>query len=328
MSISHSSNSATHPSIDSSKSDTNENMPLTTNPAPTIPVLNSNKSPSTNSGNSPDISHGNCSPGCNSNGSLVFNDAGSPILNSDGQRIFNSGRLVIASINSLPVVSSGSPLVLSKSPEQSPIVVTPPTDSQPLSGLTDRIFSLARVIDSEGEAYALKVPHTYAMDVFSLYMMFLGSQPRFTTLDHTFPDRLDDILLENEASKDPNKRLILDAQALLRNLLSFHPPERPKSSRITCQTFFLMGHCPIKLSEDAFYTPYTLTSENKKKDAPDREEGEVRAVQKVKYEYDDLEDPTSTLTSENIPSSNKNFSQSRTYTHSHCSFSEWDMGSR
>ncbi|KAH7046244.1 kinase-like domain-containing protein [Linnemannia elongata] len=138
--------------------------------------------------------------------------------------------------------------------------------------------------------------HTYAMDVFSfgciVYMMFLGSRPCLTTRDQIFPNQLENILLENQASKSPSKSLIPDAQALLRNLLSFHPPARPKPSRMALQTFFLMGHSPAKLDEDVFYTPYEPVNKNKRKDAPAQEKEKTRAVQKVKYEYEDvLEDP-------------------------------------
>ncbi|KAF9142624.1 Serine/threonine-protein kinase plk1, partial [Mortierella sp. GBA39] len=139
------------------------------------------------------------------------------------------------------------------------------------------------------------MPHTYKMDVFSfgciVYMMLLGSRPYITTLNHVFPNHLENVLLENEVSKDLDKRLIPDAQALLRKLLNFDPRQRPKFSWMARQTFFAMGHCPTKLDEGVFYTPYTPVNENKKKDAPAQEEDETRAVQKAKYDYDDLEDP-------------------------------------
>ncbi|KAG9063088.1 Serine/threonine-protein kinase plk1 [Linnemannia hyalina] len=107
------------------------------------------------------------------------------------------------------------------------------------------------------------MPHTYKMDVFSfgciVYMMLLGFRPFITTLSHVFPNQLENVLLENGASKDPTKRLIPDSQALLRKLLRLDPRERP--------------------------------TENKRKDAPAQEEEEIREVQSAKYEYDDLEDP-------------------------------------
>ncbi|KAG9063113.1 Serine/threonine-protein kinase plk1 [Linnemannia hyalina] len=138
-------------------------------------------------------------------------------------------------------------------------------------------------------------PHTYEMDTFSfgciMYMMLLGSRPYITTLSHVFPNQLENVLLENEASKDPNRKLTPDAQALLRTLLSFDPTARPKPSRMDRQTFFAMGHCPTKLDESVFYTPYIPVGETKRKDAPVEEEEETRAVKKAKYEYDDLEDP-------------------------------------
>ncbi|KAF9145426.1 Inactive serine/threonine-protein kinase plk5 [Mortierella sp. GBA39] len=137
-------------------------------------------------------------------------------------------------------------------------------------------------------------PHTYAMGAFSfgciVYMMLLGSRPYITTLSHVFPNHLENVLLENEASKDPNKRLAPDAQVLLRALLTFDPTARPMSSRMARQTFFRMGHCPTKLDESDFYTPYAPVSENKRKDAPVEEEEKARAAQKAKCEYDDLED--------------------------------------
>ncbi|KAG9063114.1 hypothetical protein KI688_004714 [Linnemannia hyalina] len=109
--------------------------------------------------------------------------------------------------------------------------------------------------------------------------------------DHIFPNQLENVLLENESSKDPNRRLTPDAQALPRTLLSLDPTARPKSSRMNRQTFFAMGHYPTKLDESVFYTLYTPVGENKRKDAPVEEEEETKAVQKAKYEYDDSEDP-------------------------------------
>ncbi|OAQ33996.1 kinase-like protein [Linnemannia elongata AG-77] len=132
--------------------------------------------------------------------------------------------------------------------------------------------------------------HTYAMDIFSfgciVYMMLLGSQPHITTLDQSFPNCLENVLFENGASSDPEKVLIPDAQDVLRTLLSFHPRARPKAKRIALQTFFRMGHCPTKLDEEVFYTPYKPVNENKRKEAPAQDEEETRVVQKVKYEYD------------------------------------------
>ncbi|OAQ34002.1 kinase-like protein [Linnemannia elongata AG-77] len=137
-------------------------------------------------------------------------------------------------------------------------------------------------------------PHTYAMDVFSfgciVYMMLLRFQPYIATLDQPFPNQLENVLFGNEASSDPEKVLISDAQDLLRTLLSFYPRARPEVRHMALQIFFATGHCPTNLHE-VFYTPYKSGNENKRKEGPAQVEEETRAVQKVKYEYDCDLDP-------------------------------------
>ena len=60
---------------------------------------------------------------------------------------------------------------------------------------------------------------------------------------------------------------------------------------MTLENVFRVGHCPTKLDEDVFCTPYTPVNDNERRDSPAQEEEEARSVQKAKYEYDDLEDP-------------------------------------